>query len=819
MKPILHGLTILVMALGLWPPAQAQTTHFYFTGLRRPALDSLIVSQRALGRELVDIERIVSSTNAVRFDAIFAPLPSGQVSALIDETEANYNNFLNTIGTNGRLIDLEVDDAAGAWRFSVLFWHSGETDIRRDVRSRRTRTAFRALLESQARSNYSLVDVEVSARNGNLYYSGVWQSHPGQPRTVLYHDLAYQELGGILNYVDPRLTAGRVLDFERYHDPALGADRFAVLVAPVEAADERLSRDINRPTLDNVHANTADAQTHLIDLESYYDSNGDQKFDALWGPGKAALVDVAPVRRDDVAMPRSITLDDLIGQIDSGATRLNNFGLFGLNLRTRQSVTWRADELFPLASVVKLAIHARLYRDAGLGLLDLDNEEENFTTCSACTNPFQPYWVDARSWPGMGCADRGKSFSLARFAEGMMTVSDNAATGALLLRDDGLARQSYSINDWMADLDGISQGWGPIISIAEQDRITYWRGQWSSGCVPPTARADSFLRAPLSAIEVHHRPDPSNSNIDSCDGLFPDRYLVSHFDPNPVPAVCFEDGERQFHDMGLNSATPRALSLFYEALATGQLVADNQLGSLFAAMGGPDRLTIASRFPVADEVYSKGGTEGSRLGSEPTKVVADSSLLRIGNDWYVLAILGKHVSFTTNSLRNWSAATSNYPAIAKAMLEIIAPDLRLAASPPVWQSATTLPAGAAVQLQLRVRNHGGGDASPFRVSAHVSTNVTITGTDPQIAFKDTSSLSAGSERTLTLVGTLPANLAPGSYCVGWRLDPPLPGQPSTNRNGQVGEWDETSTSNAGVVAGLQLIVTPALPQIFDDGFE
>jgi len=41
-----------------------------------------------------------------------------------------------------------------------------------------------------------------------------------------------------------------------------------------------------------------------------------------------------------------------------------------------------------------------------------------------------------------------------------------------------------------------------------------------------------------------------------------------------------------------------------------------------------------------------------------------------------------------------------------------------------------LPAGAAVQLQLRVRNHGGGDASPFRISAHVSINTSISGVDP-----------------------------------------------------------------------------------------
>jgi len=47
----------------------------------------------------------------------------------------------------------------------------------------------------------------------------------------------------------------------------------------------------------------------------------------------------------------------------------------------------------------------------------------------------------------------------------------------------------------------------------------------------------------------------------------------------------------------------------------------------------------------------------------------------------------------------------------------------------------------------------------------------------------------------------------------------LPRQPSTNRNDEVGEGDGTSASNIGVVAGLQLMVTPAPPQIFEGGFE
>jgi hypothetical protein len=248
----------------------------------------------------------------------------------------------------------------------------------------------------------------------------------------------------------------------------------------------------------------------------------------------------------------------------------------------------------------------------------------------------------------------------------------------------------------------------------------------------------------------------------------------------------------------------------YEALADGTLVDSSQMAALLAAMGGPDRLVIAPGFPAADEVYSKGGYEGSSVDAEPTRVVADSSLLRIGNDWYVLFAVGKHLTFSEGTLRTWSAATGNYPALAYAMLQRIAPDLRRAA---------TLAPGAAVQLQLRVRNEGGGSSSPFRVTAHVSTNTTITASDPQIALIDTTGLSVNGERTLTLVGTLPANLPVGNYFVGWRLDPPLVGQASTNPNGQVGEWDESSASNSGVIADVLLSVAQSQPIIFANGFE
>lgn len=801
------------------PAAWSQSNHVYFTEVSYGAMQNLITTQRALNRELVDIERKVH-TGLVRFDAVFAPLPQGQVLALIDATLNDYNAFIADVETrDGRLIDVEVDDQAGAWRFSVLFWESGETGVGWTLRTRRSRSDFLDLIAERARSNASLVDIEVSVQNGTLYYSGVWQSHSGQPRTVLYQDLAAQELFGILDWSNPRLTAGRVVDVERYPDPQLGADRFAVLVALVPGDGERYSRGINQPTLVNQHASTANAGTHLVDLERYDDSSGNLRFDALWGPGRAALLDVAAMLRDDTVVARGAELNAQIARIDIGATRTNNLGLYARNLSTRQSVSWNEDEFFPLASVVKVPIHFRLYRDVGLGLIDPVATSAAFTSCSNCTDSFAPYWVDHRAAPGLGCSDRGSSFSLARFAQGMMTVSDNAATGVLLRRAGGLAQQAFSINDWLAGLDGIAQGFGPIVSIGEIDRISYWRGQWTSACTAPTGFADSFLRAPTSAIEVELRHGHVNGlDVDVCDALPSDRFLVAHFAPNPVPARCEDDGLLQFHDMGLNSATPRALVLLYDALRRGQLVAPAAMNDLLSAMQEGTSLNVAPGFPTVDERYAKGGTKGATAAVNSTHVVTNTEMIRIGKNWYGFALFGKHLSIAANSIRTYSAVNGNYPAIAYAMLMRIAPDLRRAATLPQWQSPTTLQPGDPVQMQLRVRNEGAGPANGFRVALHLSTNPIISGLDPVVAVVDTAALGVGLERTLTLAGTLPVGIAPGNYYVGWRLDTPISGQSETTPNGQVGEWDESDASNTGHIDGLQVLVQVA-PDIFADSFE
>ncbi|MBK6434425.1 MAG: serine hydrolase [Rhodanobacteraceae bacterium] len=817
---------LILIGLSVSTTAIAQSNQVFYTSKTRSQLDQLIINEHVFGRELVDIERRRSPAGVLSFDAIFAPV-NGNVLTLIDDTEVNYDNFLNLIGGQfGRILDFEVDDDNGVWRFSMLFWQSGEIDVDRTVRSRRSRAAFRTLIEDQARSNYSLIDIEISTHNGALAYSGVWQSHPGQPRSVLYYDLLKTELGSIFNASLPRLAAGRVLAVERYLDPELGDYRFAVLVAQATGDGEHSGLGLNLGTINVQHSTYANAHTHLIGLNRYYLSDSTLRYDALWGPGQPALVDVAPIRRDDLPVSRGATLDNFIAGIDQNVARGDVLGLFGLNLRTRQSVGWRQDELLPLASVIKVPIHFRLYRDAGLGLVD----PVVTTPFTSGAQNFDPWWVESRDAPGLGCVNRGGSFTLEHYAQGMMTVSDNSATGALLLRDGGLARQSYSLNDWLAGLDGIAQGWGPVIAIAELDRLSAWRGQWcpSGVCVPshfssrcqasstrPTALANSMLQAPLSALEVYWRRELGST--DGCSATLPaDGLLSNYFNPQPIPASCKDDGEEQFHDMGLNSATPRTLVLLYEAFANGTLVNASRRTDALNAMGETGALTLDGLFPQADEKYSKGGTKGTVFGR--THVVTDSSLLRIGNDWYVLVVLGKHLKTDSSILRQSRIGATDYRDLGMEMLRRIAPDLRQAATAPQLLSPTTVQAGDTVNLSLRLRNEGPGHAAGFRVALRLSVDNFISDADPLVATLDTAALNANAERTLALIGSVPAGLAAGSYFLGWRIDTPISGQPLTSRNGQVGEWDEHSTSNTGVLTGTTITVT-ATPLIFKNGFE
>jgi hypothetical protein len=196
-------------------------------------------------------------------------------------------------------------------------------------------------------------------------------------------------------------------------------------------------RWLTRTELDDQHALIADADTHISDIETW-ESGGTVYYGALWGDTFKSLyeVDGIPSDTDPQALPTDLT--NLLSDFESGAQGL--IGVYAKNLRTNQSLAWRSDEPFYLASSAKTAVHIKLWQEIEAGRVD-QNALLNYTECASCRNN---WFVDSRSFPGFDPTDFGSSSAVERFDRAMMQVSDNAATSALV--DDEVFGVSWGRN-------------------------------------------------------------------------------------------------------------------------------------------------------------------------------------------------------------------------------------------------------------------------------------------------------------------------------------------------------------------------------------
>ncbi|MGW2044562.1 class A beta-lactamase [Streptomyces sp. NPDC001858] len=133
-------------------------------------------------------------------------------------------------------------------------------------------------------------------------------------------------------------------------------------------------------------------------------------------------------------------------------------GVFAYNVRTRRSVRYRADELFPVCSLFKPLAVAAVLRD-----LDVDGEvlarRIHYTADEVVANsPVTELHV----------AD---GMTVAELSAAAIQVSDNTA-GNLLLRELGgpaaVTRFARSVGDGVTRLDR----WEPDLNSAEPDRVT-----------------------------------------------------------------------------------------------------------------------------------------------------------------------------------------------------------------------------------------------------------------------------------------------------------------------------------------------------------
>lgn len=110
-------------------------------------------------------------------------------------------------------------------------------------------------------------------------------------------------------------------------------------------------------------------------------------------------------------------------------------GFYAKNLTTGEEVGYRADEVMPTASVIKVGILAELYRQAEAGEVDLERRltlrEEDRYGGTGVLKEFRP----------------GLQPTVTDLARMMIVVSDNVATG-MLVRLLGKDRINRSFDEW-----------------------------------------------------------------------------------------------------------------------------------------------------------------------------------------------------------------------------------------------------------------------------------------------------------------------------------------------------------------------------------
>ncbi|MCB1627383.1 MAG: serine hydrolase, partial [Xanthomonadales bacterium] len=667
-----------------------------------------------------------------------------------------------------------------------------------DFRTRRSEPAFRDLIASHARDDYQLIDIEVGPNNSNgaTVFSGLWVRHPNQPKTAVIYDLEAAEFSDLLNPM-----SGRVLDVERYQSDLHGETRYAMIFAMVPGGTWRVARNVSQSTLAGLQNTTADGDTFLIDLDPV---PGVANFDAVWGEDAKSLRDVPPMAAETNLLTPSAGLQNLISAYETGGDRSNIVGLYARNLRTGTSVGWRMNEFFPLASVMKSAVHFRFWNAVGSGDLNAQSAAQYTRSLNQRND-----WYCGVGAGRLDASNFGQSFTLDRYSRYMMEASDNAATSLLVDHPSfGTANLDHTLTEWLASMAGVGRGWGPLISIHDVDRHILQAGQsrnFSSG--------QSLYLAPPWAMEARFRTSAAQGNVwffSAGSDIYGD--LASYYSPESIPNADMAVGHERFHDSGWNSASPRGISRLYEALLQDDIVPASVMPSLLTNMNEFDVVDRHPNFPNANEIYSKGGTKGDEL-LPLTRIQTESAMVRIGDDWFTFAILGKHLSYSTTQIR--SANGGRHVNLAYAMLQDIAPNLSACSDAAVNLSATSVGPGVPFSVSCLISNSGE-PAPAFEVAFHLSADASLSAADPLLGTVTVNGLGGGQNQVVTWQGVLPAGLANGSYRVGVVVDRGY--SSSASDNGSIGEWNESFADNTALTAAI-LQVGSQGDALFGNGFE
>jgi hypothetical protein len=798
------------------------------------------------GNKLVDVEVLTITGPVTKFSGVFYPV-SGTIHTLIHGTDAEWTAFLATVGPlQGRWLDLEVGfHGFTSHRYSAIFLEDGD-DYDDLVDSNMSDANLQMTLENQLRAGYSLIDFEAYTvpGSGDTAFAAIWVKNPKQPMTHLYYDI---ELGDLVDLWSP--LAGRILDFERYDSSFFGDERFAIVVANHPGGEWYADTSMTDAELGTTNTTESDADTHLIDLHVFEDG-GNVRYSGIWGETWKSLNEVNELLPFVNTIPLTADLNTLVQDFE--VNKPNGEGIIGFyakNLRTQQAVGYRKDEPFYLGSATKTAAHIRYWMQLENGHFSPDDEATELLF-SLHPETGAPFYVEDRGSPGFSSGAPGhvnalgQPYSLDRFDRAMMEASDNAATSALI--DDpgiGLSHDTLNLNEWLSGVDGVGQGWGLVSSINDLDRLIHWQGQHTAA-----RKGDpSFFLAPSHTFGPFQRKDYKACTVaattpaacvpaasctrcnDSSDCTSPEfcvairdpwTDLATHmglpfgaFPPDPDWTV----GRERYYAMGLNSATPRAYSNLLEKFWKGDFLTNNQpaldnmleesqLNDAFACRFDANSDAVCDPGEGWETWAAKGGSKGS-VG-DGTKICVDTAIFEMSgtpdSDVVTMTIMMREnsaecgISGLDNDLRNWWEGP-----FGDAMMRAVTADLEPSGTIP----PTHILEDGQLEITLDVDNLGGAISGSFTVRIFASPDFDATGgylVDnlfvPSVA--GFSSYSAG------IVPLVANGIPQGEYWLYAQVDV----------LNEVGEYDETFTSNIERLTGGKLYVLPPCPDDDSDGY-
>jgi hypothetical protein len=836
--------------------------------------DSTVAFEHGDGLKLVDVEVLTITGTGTRFSGVFYPV-SGTIHTLIHGTGVEWQAFLNTVNPlDGRWLDIEVGFHGNPdRRYSAIFLEDGD-DYNYLVDTNMSDSQLQTHMENQLRAGFSLIDFEAHTIPGSglTAFDAIWVKDPNQPMTHLYYDL---ELADMQDLWTP--LAGRIIDFERYYSSFFNEERFAIVVANHPGGEYLVDTWMTNAEVGTTNVSVSDSDTHLIDLHAF-ENGGSALYSGVWGENWKSLNEVGELTPFVNNLALTTDLNDLIQDFE--VNKPHNEGIIGFyakNLRTQQAVGYRKDEPFYLGSATKTVAHIRLWMQIEDNHFDPD-DEGTMVPFSLHSETGAPHYVEDRGWPGFSsgtpehswctggtnagascsmnsdcnsnvCTPQnnlGNQYSLNRYDVGMMESSDNSAT-SLLIDDQtvGLSHDTTNLNEWLSSIDGVSQGWGLVTSINDLDRLIHWQGQHTlarrndpSFFLAPSHTFGPFQRkdyractvaasAPIACVPAagctRCSVDADCEAPEFCTAIRdPWTDLATHMGI-PIGAVPpdphWETGRRRYYAMGLNSATPRAYANLLEKFWKGDFLADNtealsnmlessQLGDDFACRIDADGDATCDPGEGWKTWAAKGGSKGSV--ADGTKICVDTAIFEMtgggGSDVIAMTIMMRDnyaecgIGGLFNDLRNWWEGP-----FGDAMARAVTVDLE-----PRGTIVPTfaLRGGQFDILTLDVDNLGGAVSGSFTVRIFADQNQDATGgyfvdniVVPSVAGDST--YSAGTV-SIDLSNSIPE----GEYWLFAVAD----------AFNEVGEYDDTQTSNIERISGGKLYILPPCPDDDLDGY-